>query len=251
MPRAARACLWRRHLAADPQAGRWSCCWQADDSSGAAGAKQDVQTELAHVDEQISSLVEYKKHLLAKLSEQEVGDKVARRPLADTVGAPVQLLHALRAEGRVRPPRVGRRPRSRPARSSHRAERSGVVCLQRCLCSPEHEPRDSQVSVAAALVMGHDVWDLRPAGGGKTLAALMSASYLGGLTVVIVPILALARQWESVANAAVSQCRRDGCEVVFAEVLGRASEREYCPRVGAANVCTATRPRVCISAVAR
>jgi hypothetical protein len=38
MPRAARACLWRRHLAADPLVGRWSCCWQADDSSGAAGA---------------------------------------------------------------------------------------------------------------------------------------------------------------------------------------------------------------------
>ena len=48
----------------------------------------------------------------------------------------------------------------------------------------------------------------------------MAARHLGGLTIVVSPLLALAHQWARVLNAVVTQISVDGRQIPYAEVLG-------------------------------
>ena len=73
------------------------------------------------------------------------------------------------------------------------------------------------------MVAGRDVVVVRPAGNGKTLVAMTAARHLGGLTLVVLPLLALAHQWARSLNDVVTQIGIDGRQILYAEVLGGSS----------------------------
>ena len=59
---------------------------------------------------------------------------------------------------------------------------------------PGLEPRDFQLRAAAAAIRGRDIFVVESAGAGKTLAAWFAALILGGVTLFISPLIALAAE---------------------------------------------------------
>ena len=66
---------------------------------------------------------------------------------------------------------------------------------------PGHPPRDFQLGAAAAAVNGRDVFVVESAGSGKTLAAWLAGLELGGVTLVLAPLIALAAEQAAKLNA--------------------------------------------------
>lgn len=68
-------------------------------------------------------------------------------------------------------------------------------------------PRDWQVAAAASVASGNNTMVVYPAGGGKTLCATLLAALLTGkVTMMIVPILALANELGALAPARCPVC---------------------------------------------
>ena len=61
--------------------------------------------------------------------------------------------------------------------------------------------RGFQLRAAAAAVLGRDVFVIEGAGSGKTLVATLAGLELGGITVVISPLIALASEQAAKLNA--------------------------------------------------
>ena len=66
---------------------------------------------------------------------------------------------------------------------------------------PGHKPRDFQLRAAAAAHSGRDVFVIESAGSGKTLAAWFAGLLLGGVTLFISPLIALATEQAAKLNA--------------------------------------------------
>ena len=66
---------------------------------------------------------------------------------------------------------------------------------------PGQTPRDFQLRAAAAAHSGRDVFVIQPAGSGKTLAAWFAGLILGGVTLFISPLIALASEQAAKLNA--------------------------------------------------
>ena len=66
---------------------------------------------------------------------------------------------------------------------------------------PGHKPRDFQLRAAAAAHSGRDVFVIESAGSGKTLAAWLAGLLLGGVTLFISPLIALASEQAAKLNA--------------------------------------------------
>ena len=71
----------------------------------------------------------------------------------------------------------------------------------RQLLVPGLEPRDFQLRAAAAAIRGRDIFVIESAGAGKTLAAWFAALILGGVTLFISPLIALAAEQAAKLNA--------------------------------------------------
>jgi len=74
----------------------------------------------------------------------------------------------------------------------------------RQLLVPGLKPRDFQLRAAAAAINGRDVFVIESAGSGKTLAAWFAGLIVGGVTLFISPLIALASEQAAKLNASNS-----------------------------------------------
>ena len=147
-----------------------------------------IEAELWTVQRQLNLLDKVQRHLLTELAaarQQPIGQ--ASKPLSPP-DVPSELFRALRLHALVRPPFLGTLPHAlaRFDRSPHTVARARWQSFL-----GGREPACWQLRDSACPVAGKDVVVVRPAGDGKTLTAATAAWHLGGLTIVVLPLLVI------------------------------------------------------------